>query len=95
MDHDRIIYAFAETYEGDYDIVINPGQEKNEDVDGKYPDIIFRKKGEKDIEAIFEVDVQDYIEESEQWKEYSELGYTLILIIPEKDLSIVQTLIEM
>lgn len=84
--HDRIIEV---AYEGldktNHDVYINPGIQKNIQVNNLYPDIIITKKGEKNVKFIIEVETQDSINQNEvpQWKEYSQLGGSFYLLVPK------------
>ena len=86
--HDRVVQEIKHSLnQRDYDIYINPGQEKNAGINGNYPDVIMTAKGENTVKFFLEVETTDSItkEEAEnQWKKYAnEIKATFYLVVPE------------
>ena len=84
--HDWVIKKIDEKYNRLYsEVNINPGDEKNYDLQGEYPDAILVNHGQ--VVGVIEVETKDTINEEniEQWKKYSELGTKLTLIVPKED----------
>lgn len=82
--HDWVIRKVHEKYSREYSQVhINPGDEKNYEYNGAYPDIIFENYGQ--IVQIAEVETMETITEqrAEKWKDLSELGAKLSLLVPK------------
>lgn len=82
--HDWVIRKVHEKYSRQYSKVhINPGDEKNFEYSGEYPDIIFENYGQ--IVQIVEVETRETINEKrvEKWKSLSELGPKLHLLVPK------------
>lgn len=82
--HDWVIRKVHEKYSRQYSKVhINPGDEKNFEYNGAYPDIIFENYDQ--IIQIVEVETKETIDEkrAEKWKNLSELGVKLHLLIPK------------
>ena len=82
--HDWVIRKVHEKYSREYNQVhINPGDEKNYEYNGAYPDIIFENYGQ--IVQIAEVETMETITEqrAEKWKNLSELGAKLSLLVPK------------
>ena len=71
----------------DFDIYLNPGQEKNAGIGGNYPDVIMTPKSEKTARFILEVETNDSVTKNEaegQWKKYAnEINATFYLVVPE------------
>ena len=65
------------------DVHINPGDEKNFEHEGKYPDAVFVNYGQ--VVQIVEVETKETINEKrvQKWKELSELGVKLSLLVPK------------
>ena len=83
--HDWVIRAIVEKYSKLYtEININPGEEKNFEVNGSYPDAIFVNYGQ--VIQIVEVETVDTVNDDrlEHWKEFSELGAQLVVIVPKE-----------
>jgi len=84
--HDWVIKKIDEKYNRLYsEVNINPGDEKNYDLQGEYPDAILVNHGQ--VVGVIEVETRDTInaENIEQWKKYSELGTKLTLVVPKED----------
>ncbi|MEM7009008.1 MAG: hypothetical protein AAF462_07740 [Thermodesulfobacteriota bacterium] len=82
--HDWVIRKVHEKYSRDYSKVhINPGDEKNFEYNGEYPDIVFENY--EQIVMIAEVETNETINEqrAEKWKKLSELGAKLTLVVPK------------
>lgn len=82
--HDWVVRKVHEKYSREYSKVhINPGDEKNFEFKGAYPDIIFENY--EQIVMIAEVETKETINEqrAEKWKELSELGAKLSLLVPK------------
>ena len=84
--HDWVIRRIKGKYSRLYsDVHINPGTKKNFEHMGKYPDAVFVNYGQ--VVQIVEVETKETINEERvgKWKELSELGVKLSLLVP-KDL---------
>ncbi len=82
--HDWVIRKVHEKYSRQYSKVhINPGEEKNYEFGGAYPDIIFENYGQ--IVQVVEVETKETINEerAKKWKSLSELGAKLHLLVPQ------------
>ncbi len=82
--HDWVIRKVHEKYSREYSKVhINPGEEKNYEYNGAYPDIVFENYDQ--IVQIAEVETMETITEqrAEKWKNLSELGVKLSLLVPK------------
>lgn len=83
--HDLVIQtAYNLLDKVEHDVYINPNQQKNTHIRNNYPDIIITDKGSKTAKFIIEVETADSVNlnETEQWKAYSNLGGTFYLLIP-------------
>ena len=81
--HDWVIRKIHEKYSRLYsEVHVNPGDEKNFEHGGKYPDAVFVNYGQ--VVQIVEVETKETINEGrvEKWKELSELGVKLSLLVP-------------
>ena len=90
--HDRVVNALKGSLNNnEYDIYINPGQEKNAHIGENYPDVIMVKKGTSTAEFILEVEVASSVTQEEalrQWKKYSkEINATFYLVVPQGSLA--------
>lgn len=86
--HDFVITeAVKALNQNDYDIYINPNQQKNAGINDNYPDIVMTEKGGKTVKFIIEVETDDSINLNEaetQWKKYAnEIKATFYLLVPE------------
>ena len=86
--HDRVIREIRYVLnQKEYDIHLNPVQEKNAGIAGNYPDVIMTIKGTPNVKFILEVETADSItkEEAEgQWKKYAnEIKATFYIVVPE------------
>lgn len=86
--HDRVIREIRQVLnQRDFDIYINPGQEKNAGIAGNYPDVIMTEKSTPNVKFILEVETLDSITKEEansQWKKYStEIKATFYIVVPE------------
>lgn len=83
--HDKVLEDSAKSYlkvTTPQNIKINPGGSKNFDIDGKYPDVIVTlRTGEIIIEQIETESTVNY-GSLERWRELSNLGYELRIIVP-------------
>lgn len=82
--HDWVIRTMAEKYEKLFtEININLGEEKNFEFNGKYPDAVFINYGQ--VMQIVEVETEDQVNEDrvDYWKEMSELGAQLVILVPK------------
>lgn len=82
--HDWVIRKVSDKYSREYSKVhINPGDEKNYEYNGVYPDIVFENY--EQIVMIAEVETKETINEerAQKWKELSELGAKLSLLVPK------------
>lgn len=83
--HDWVIRKVKEKYSRIYkEVHTNPGEEKNFEFKGHYPDVIFVNYGQ--IVLIAEVETEETIGEEEvnEWKELSSLGVQLVLLVPKE-----------
>ncbi len=90
--HDRVVRAIQNKLnQRDYDVYINPGQEKNAGINGNYPDVIMTEKGKTTVKFILEVEVAASVSQEEaerQWKKYStEINATFYLVVPQSSLN--------
>jgi len=84
--HDWVIRKIKEKYGRLYkEVHINPGDEKNYEFKGKYPDAVFVNYGQ--VVMIVEVETAETVNEgeAEQWRELSELGVKLSIIVPKEN----------
>lgn len=86
--HDRVVVAIKDKLnQRDYDVYINPGQQKNAGIGDNYPDVIMTEKGKTNVKFILEVEVTSSViqEEAEtQWKKYAtEINATFYLVVPQ------------
>lgn len=83
--HDKLIQA---AYDGldktNHDVYANYNQQKNTSINGQFPDIIVTLKNDKNVKFIIEVETENSItiNETKQWKVYSELCETFYLLVP-------------
>ena len=83
--HDWVTRKLKEKYSRLYkEVHINPGDERNYDVKGYFPDAVFINYGQ--VVMIIEVETQDTVNEKEisEWKELSNLGVQLVLLVPKE-----------
>ena len=86
--HDMVIAIVADKLEakhGSTQVRTNPGSQKNHEVDGHWPDIVF-VDGSGVTQTVYEVETTDTVTLShakEQWNDYDELGVPFYLVIPE------------
>jgi hypothetical protein len=83
--HDWVIRKIKEKYSRIYkEVHINPGEEKNYIFKDHYPDVVFVNYGQ--VVLIAEVETERTINEDEvkEWKELSNLGVQLVLIVPKE-----------
>lgn len=90
--HDRVVKAIRNNLNHrDYDVYINPGQEKNAGINGNYPDVIMTEKGKTTVKFILEVEVEASVSQEEaerQWKKYAtEINATFYLVVPRNSLN--------
>ena len=90
--HDRVVYAIKDSLnQRDYDVYINPGQEKNAHIGDNYPDVIMVKKGTTTAKFILEIEVSSSVTKEEalkQWKKYiEEINCTFYLVVPQNMLA--------
>ncbi len=81
--HDWMVSYLRDRLARDYDTVrINPGEVKNNDFKGHYPDLILENHGL--VLAIMEVETEGTIsrERADEWKNIADLGAKLILMVP-------------
>ena len=86
--HDRVVREIGNVLnQRDYDIHINPGQEKNAGIGDNYPDVVMAVKGTRQVKFILEVETSDSVtkEEAEgQWRKYAnEINATFYIVVPE------------
>jgi len=83
--HDWVIRKVQEKYSRLYsEVHINPGDEKNYEYNGSYPDIVVINYGQ--TVQIVEVETRETInnERAAKWKNLSELGVKLSLLVPKE-----------
>ena len=83
--HDWVIRNLTNKYEKMFtEINVNPGNEENFEFNGKYPDAVFVNYGQ--VMQIVEVETEDDVnkERVEYWKEMSELGAQLVILVPKE-----------
>ena len=83
--HDWVIRKVQEKYSKLYsEVNINPGGDKNYEYNGSYPDIVVVNYGQ--TVQIVEVETRETInnERAAKWKEMSELGVKLSLLVPKE-----------
>jgi len=83
--HDWVIRKVQEKYSRLYsEVHINPGDEKNYEYNGSYPDIVVANYGQ--TVQIVEVETRETInnERAAKWKNLSELGVKLSLLVPKE-----------
>lgn len=86
--HDRVVREIRNVLnQRDYEIHINPGQEKNAGIGDNYPDVVMAIKGTRQVKFILEVETSDSVtkEEAEgQWRKYAnEIRATFYIVVPE------------
>ncbi len=84
--HDWVIRKIKEKNSRIYsEININPGDEQNYDLKGKYPDVVLVNHGQ--VVSVIEVDTKESVDEQStgKWKALSELGVKLTLIVPKEE----------
>jgi hypothetical protein len=83
--HDWVIRKVQEKYSRLYsEVHVNPGEEKNYEYNGSYPDIVVVNYGQ--TVQIVEVETRETInnERAAKWKALSELGVKLSLLVPKE-----------
>lgn len=83
--HDWVIRKVHEKYSRLYsEVHINPGDEKNREYQGKYPDAVIINYGQ--VIQIVEVETRETIntERVGKWKELSNLGVKFSLLVPKE-----------
>lgn len=83
--HDWVIRKIYENYRRLYsEVNINPGDEKNYEVKGFYPDVVLVNHGQ--IVGIIEVETRETITETntDKWKDMSGLSNKLTLLVPKE-----------
>lgn len=81
--HDWVIRNIKAHFGREYkDVHINPGDEKNYELNGLYPDAVFENYGQ--VVMVIEVETENTVNEqkAEQWKAMSELGAKLSVLVP-------------
>ncbi len=79
------------------EVIINPGQEKNRDIRGQYPDIIFVDPNTGTELMIGEVETESSVNEYEaehQWQDYANLNTPFSLFVPDSCLQEASELIK-
>lgn len=85
--HDEVIHKIVgHLNQRDYDVYINPGQEKNAGINGNYPDVVMTKKNERIVKFIMEIETEESVTENEasqQWKRYAdEIKASFYIVVP-------------
>lgn len=86
--HDKVVREIKKFLnQRDFDIYLNPGQEKNAGIGDNYPDVVMATKGTRQVKFILEIETTDSVtkEEAEgQWKKYAnEINATFYIVVPE------------
>jgi len=84
--HDWVIIKIKEKNRRIYsEVNINPADEQNFDINGKYPDVVLVNHGQ--VVSVIEVDTKESVDEQStgKWKALSELGVKLTLIVPKEE----------
>ena len=84
--HDWVIRKIKEKNRRIYsEVNINPADEQNFDINGKYPDVVLVNHGQ--VVSVIEVDTKESVDEEStgKWKALSELGVKLTLIVPKEE----------
>jgi hypothetical protein len=82
--HDWVIRSIKDKYGRLYkEVHINPGDEKNFEFKGRYPDAVFVNYGQ--VVLIVEVETRETVNEGEveEWKDLSGLGVKLSIVVPK------------
>ncbi len=83
--HDWVIRSLKAQFGREYqEVHINPGDEKNYELKGHYPDAVFENYGQ--VVMVIEVETAETVNEDEakQWKEFSKLGAKLSVLVPKE-----------
>ncbi|NIP31687.1 MAG: hypothetical protein GTO02_19540 [Candidatus Dadabacteria bacterium] len=81
--HDWVIRQIEQKYSREFnEISVNPGEEENFDYKGFFPDVIFGNYGQ--VVQLIEVETKSTANKDriEYWKEISDLGVQLIVLVP-------------
>ncbi|HNR13026.1 MAG TPA: hypothetical protein PKM59_06925 [Thermodesulfobacteriota bacterium] len=92
--HDLIIHAVKEKYAMIHKTVyINPGQEKNFDIQGIFPDIVFGGYGQ--IVQIVEVETDSTLtkDRTAHWEKLAGLGVPFAILVAKKNQRLVTDLL--
>lgn len=84
--HDWVIRKIKEKNRRIYsEVNINPADEQNFDINGKYPDVVLVNHGQ--VVSVIEVDTTETVNEQsiDKWKALSELSVKLTLIVPKEE----------
>ncbi len=84
--HDWVIRKIKEKNRRIYsEVNINPADEQNFEINGKYPDVVLVNHGQ--VVSVIEVDTKESVDEQStgKWKALSELGAKLTPIVPKEE----------
>ena len=86
--HDKVVREIKKFLnQRDFDIYLNPGQEKNAGIGDNYPDVVMATKGTRQVKFILEIETTDSVTKEEvegQWKKYAdEINATFYIVVPE------------
>ena len=84
--HDWVIRKIKEKNRRIYsEVNINPADEQNFEINGKYPDVVLVNHGQ--VVSVIEVDTKESVDEQStgKWDALSELGVKLTLIVPKEE----------
>lgn len=89
--HDRVVREIvSHLNQKNYDVYINPGQEKNAGIGDNYPDVIMTEKGNTTVKFILEIEVSESVTQEEatrQWKKYAtEIKASFYIVVPASSL---------
>jgi len=82
--HDWVVRIIQARYSRIYsEVHINPSEEKNYEFKGNFPDAVFINYGQ--VVQIIEVETNDTVilDSVEKWRELSDLGAKLVLLVPK------------
>ncbi len=83
--HDWVVRKIGEKYGRLYkEVYINPGEEKNYEFKGQYPDAVFINYGQ--VVQIVEVETVETVNEEEvgEWQRLAGLGVKLSIVVPKE-----------
>ncbi len=86
-EHDAAVYAAGEIYrDHGWHVVINLGDERNQDWNGRYIDVIAAPNLQPDKAWVTEIETSDSVTDNEarsQWQDYDSVFESWALAVPE------------